>query len=156
MPCRGSAVMTSISTPPHLRLVGVSETGPEQQVRQAVTAENRVAADNPDLDPTDPRWVLAVRAYTQLQGSALTFDRRERLMRTARTMGVRPFDAGMIIAIVQDRARRGGSLSDAAGTVAMLEPPARRRDTEVVVLSWIAAVASALVATTLAIWWLIG
>ena len=146
--------MTSITSQPYLRLVGVNEAGPEQRVRQVVTAENRAAAANPDLDPTDPRWVLAMRAYTQLQGSALTFDRRERLMRNAKCMGVRPFDASMILAIVQDRARRGGSLSDVAGTVAMLEPPVRRRDRGV--LRWIAAVASAVVATTLLIQWLLG
>ena len=146
--------MTSIPSPPYLRLVGVNKAGPEHQVRQAVTTENRDAAANPDLDPTDPRWALAVRAYTQLEGSTLTFDRRERIMRNAKCMGVRPFDASMILAIVQDRARRGGSLSDAASTVAMLEPPAKRRDRGVV--RWITAIASAVVATTLLIQWLLG
>lgn len=148
--------MTSIPSQPHLRLVGVKEAGPEHRGRQAVAAENRDAAAKPDLDPTDPRWVLAVRAYTQLEGSALTFDRRERLMRSARCMGVRPFDASMILAIVQDRARRGGSLSDAASTVAMLEPAVPRRDTNAVIVRWVAAVASAAIATTLLIQWVIG
>ena len=146
--------MTSIPSPPYLRLVGVNNAGPDHRVRQAVITENRAAKANLDLDPTDPRWVLAVRAYTQLEGSTLTFDRRERLMRHAKGMGVRPFDASLILAIVQDRARRGGSLSDAASTVAMLEPPVRRRDREVV--RWIAAIGSAVVATTLLIQWLIG
>ena len=151
--------MTSIGAQTQLRLVGVSDPseGRAQRARQAVAAENRAAAANPDLDPTDPRWVLAVRAYSQLQGTALTFDRRQRLMRTADGLGVRPFDANMIIAIVQDHARRGVPLSSAAGTVALLEPPARRRhDDGAVMLRWIAAIASALGANAFLIWWLLG
>ena len=151
--------MTSIEATTQLRLVGVSEAseGTAQRARQAVTAENRAAAANPDLDPTDPRWVLAVRAYSQLQGSALTFDRRQQLMRTADGMGVRQFDANMIIAIVQDHARRGAPLSSAAGTVALLEPPARRRrDNGAVMLRWIAAITSAVGANAFLIWWLLG
>ncbi len=151
--------MTSIEATTHLRLVGVNEAsqGTAQRARQAVTAENRAAAANTGLDPTDPRWVLAVRAYSQLQGTALTFDRRQRLLRSAEGLGVRPFDANMIIAIVQDHARRGAPLSSAASTVAMLEPPARRRQSDgAVLVRWIAAIASALTANAFLIWWLLG
>ncbi len=151
--------MTSIGATTHLRLVGRNEAseGTAQRARQAVASENLAAAANPALDPTDPRWVLAVRAYSQLQGTALTFDRRQRLMRTADGLGVRPFDANMIIAIVQDHARRGAPLSSAAGTVALLEPPARRRRSDgAVMLRWISAIASALVANAFLIWWLLG
>lgn len=150
--------MSSIGTHPHLRLVGVSDAhqdGPEW-ARHDVAAENKAAASNTKLDPTDPRWVLAVRAYSQLQGTALTPDRRERLVQNAKTMGVRPFDANLIIAIVQDHARRGNDLGDAAGTVALLEPPARRRSDESVTLRWAAAILSALVANLFLMWWLLG
>ena len=55
----------------------------------------------------DPRWVLAVRAAEQLQGATLTPPARDRLVRMARAFGLTAFDANLIIAIVQDQARRG-------------------------------------------------
>ena len=151
--------MSSIRAHPHLRLVGVSEAsdGVAHRARQSVTRENHAAATNPGLDPTDPRWVLAVRAYSQLQGSSLTPTRRQRLIQTAGGMGVRPFDANLIIAIVQDHARRGKGLGDAAGTVALLEPPPQHRDREEqATLRWAMAILSAVVANIFLIWWLTG
>lgn len=124
--------------------------------RAAVARENRAAACNLALDPTDPRWVLAVRAHEQLQGASLTFDRRQRLLRTARLLGVRPFDANIVLAIVQDHARRGQALDRAAGTIALLEAPAPRRSSRFTVLRWVSAAASAAAATTLLIQWLMG
>lgn len=56
---------------------------------------------------TDPRWVLAVRAAEQLQGATLTPPARDRLVRMARAFGLTAFDANLIIAVVQDQARRG-------------------------------------------------
>lgn len=158
-----------MDTYPHLRLVGTpSPHAPnprdapheewsyagERTARDAVAGENRAAAGNTGLDPTDPRWALAVRAYSQLQGTALTFESRQRVMRTARRLGVRPFDANLIIAVVQDHARRGRELSDAAGTLALLERPGRRNRHPWA--RWIAAVACALVANWFLIWWLTG
>ena len=120
--------MSTVDAQPHLRLVGAADgwTDALTRARQAVADENRAAAANRSLNPTDPRWVLAARAYSQLQGSALTYERRMRVMRTARRLGVRPFDANLIIAIVQDQARRGRGLPEAAGTIALLEPPGTR------------------------------
>ena len=57
--------------------------------------------------PTDPRWVLAVRTAEMLEGAVLPPERREGLMRLGRVLGLTPFDATLIIAIVQDQARRG-------------------------------------------------
>ncbi len=151
--------MSSIQAHPHLRLVGVSEAsdGAAHRARQSVTRENRAAAANPRLDPTDPRWVLAVRAYSQLQGSSLTPTRRQQLIKTAGGMGVRQFDANLIIAIVQDHARRGKGLGDAAGTVALLEPPTTRRGRdEHATLRWAVAILTAVVANIFLIWWLTG
>jgi hypothetical protein len=154
--------MSSAASHPRLRLVGADD-GParrdwarSRRVRQAVIRENRRAAQNPTLEPTDPRWVLAVRAHSQLQGATLTPDRRERVMRTARLLGVRPFDASLIIAIVQDQARRGEDLAGAAGTLALIHRPQRRWRRTWVWLRWIAAVAAALMANALLIWWLLG
>ena len=68
------------------------------------------APRRPPLAPTDPRWVLAVRvAYTMQGGRAAILrpaDRRH-LHRLASYMGITPFDANLVIAIVQDAARSG-------------------------------------------------
>jgi hypothetical protein len=57
--------------------------------------------------PTDPRWVLAARAAEQLEGDILRPEPRERLVRLGVTLGLSLFDANLVIAIVQDQARRG-------------------------------------------------
>ena len=153
--------MTTADSQPHLRLVGGedlagAEAPSAPEAGRQVAVENRKAAGQVGLDPTDPRWVLAVRAYTQLQGTALAFERRQRLLRTARALGVRPFDANVIIAIVQDHARRGSRLDDAAGTLALLgRPPGRRRRWELW-LRWAAAIGCAGMATAWLIWWVTG
>lgn len=70
----------------------------------------------PDLTPTegtaiagtnDPRWVLAVRVAEHLQGAVLPPDKRDRLVKIGKMFGLTAFDANLIIAIVQDQARRG-------------------------------------------------
>ena len=147
--------MTTIDTRPQLRLVG-TDAGFDPPAHRAVVRENRAAADNLALDPADPRWALAVRAYSQLDGSSLTFDRRQNLMRTARQLGVRPFDANIIVAIVQDHARRGQKLDQAAGTIALLDPPAAQRSPALNLSRWFTAVACAATATAFLIWWVQG
>jgi len=57
--------------------------------------------------PTDPRWVLAVRTAESLEGDILAPDKRESLMRVGRAVGLSPFDSCLILAIIQDQARRG-------------------------------------------------
>jgi len=84
------------SSPP-LRLVGSS----------APDAKPPIANPTPIRGATDPRWVLAVRTATLLEGAVLTPNKREALMRTGKVMGLSPFDCSLILAIVQDRARRG-------------------------------------------------
>ncbi len=97
-----------------------------------------------------------MRAASQLDGSALPPERREKLMRVARLLGIRVFDANVIIAIVQDQARQGRPLTDAAPTVAMLNRPetAGEQDRQ----PWlrvIIAVTGAVVANAFLIWWLL-
>jgi hypothetical protein len=56
---------------------------------------------------TDPRWVLALRTSERLQGTILPPEDREQLLSLGRTLGLTPFDSNLVIAIVQDQARRG-------------------------------------------------
>ena len=80
---------------------------------------------------SDPRWVLAAAALTALEGgraAILAPARRRRLMTIAASMGLREFDASLIIAIVQDAARRGEPLNaGAARSLAMVPAPAARK-----------------------------
>ena len=138
---------------PHLRLAA----GDDVTWRRAreVTSENRAAAAHVELDPTDPRWVLAVRTHAQLQGAMLTPERRRRVMRTAEVLGVRPFEANVIIAVVQHTARMGRPLGDAVPTLAVV-PGVERRGPGPMLLYAFAALATALAVAAVVIRWLIG
>ena len=67
------------------------------------------AADRSDLDPIDPRVILAQRTRAALEGYTLSPPKRDRLVKLATRLGMRPFDAHLVIAMVQDDARRGGN-----------------------------------------------
>lgn len=62
----------------------------------------------------DPRWALAAATWRALQGSLLTSEDRDRIMRWGRAMGMTNFQSSLIIAVVQDQARRGGTLGNTA------------------------------------------
>jgi hypothetical protein len=93
---------------------------------RSIARENREASINRDLDPRDPRWQVALETASRLEGSLLTFERRRAILAFAAKVGVRPFDANLIIAAVQDRARRGEPLEDARSTVLIAAPVVRR------------------------------
>lgn len=82
---------------PRLRLVGTP----------ADPAPAPAPTPRPIDSASDPRWVLAVRTSEQLQGTILTPEARHRLMRLGKVLGLNPFDTSLVIAIVQDQARRG-------------------------------------------------
>ena len=114
---------------PRLRLVGAEPTvgSPSRKAGKPVTRrettvtaavkQKRAASPatqrklgsigKPITGPSDPRWVLAVRTAEDMEGSVLSPERRDRLVRIGRMMGLTAFDANIIIAIVQDQARRG-------------------------------------------------
>lgn len=95
----------------------------------AVIAENRRAArQQPSLEPADPCWVLAARTYAEMHGSTLTPEKRQRVLRTADRLGVRPFDANLIITVVQDRVRRGEPLDAALPTLNLIGSGRENRD----------------------------
>jgi len=75
--------------------------------RMEVARENHAASS---LDADDARWVFAVLVSKVLDGgraAILAPDRRRLLMVNAREMGLREFDANLVIAIVQDCVRTG-------------------------------------------------
>ncbi len=105
---------------PVLRLVNADPIGADavmpfrdtartaRSARAEVTRENRLASLDRSLDAADPRWVLAVRTAAAIEGGRAAFlppDRRRNLNRLATRLGLRPFDASLVIAIVQDAAR---------------------------------------------------
>ncbi|MBX3363230.1 MAG: hypothetical protein KF866_00570 [Phycisphaeraceae bacterium] len=93
----------------------------------SVAAENRLAAA---LPPADARWALAVHTSRALEGghaAVLTPDARRRIVRLAVGMGLREFDANLVIAIVQDGVRSGsGPLSPEVESRLTLVRPAQR------------------------------
>jgi len=100
-----------------------------------------VGAAAPDVKPpsqnptpitsaTDPRWVLAVATAQLMEGDVLTPTKRESLMSQGKSMGLSPFDCSLILAIIQDRARRGVPLDECASVsesqLALIPPPGMR------------------------------
>lgn len=101
----------------------------DERRARAIEAENRFAAS---LPAEDARVIFATEVAGQLQGglvALLTPERRRRLMNRADGLGLRAFDANLIIAIVQDRARCGEFDPDAAADLrlALLRPPGEPR-----------------------------
>lgn len=114
-----------------------------------------------DLQATDARWVFAVRVSKALEPGpepALPPDRRRRLMSIAKALGLRPFDANLIIAIVQDAARSGeplsGSVEERLGLVRAVQRSGVSRSSLLLV-----ALASAVASAALVAWsatWVMG
>lgn len=108
-------------------------TGQASVQRRPSVAEQALAPiGQPITSPTDPRWVLAIRTAAELNGEVLPAERRQRLLRLGRLLGLTPFDTNLIIAIVQDQARRGFApeYCPLAGErqLAMVARPADRSD----------------------------
>ena len=77
------------------------------------------------------------------------------MLDTARRLGVRPCDANVIIAMVQDRARRGEPIASAAPTLDLLADP-RKRPGRMIWSRWMLAIAVAASITFLIIRWIAG
>lgn len=97
--------------------------------RQRIEEENRKSAR---LSPDDARQIVAMRIARALEGgraAILTPDIRRDIVTQARRMGLRPFDANLIIAIVQDRARTGEPLDqlDTDGRIRLVRGAGARR-----------------------------
>ncbi|MFT3685962.1 MAG: hypothetical protein QM783_13750 [Phycisphaerales bacterium] len=86
--------------------------GPAPSPRRLAAAAREVASENHSaaLSALDPRWALAVRTNSLLQGgraAILPPESRKFLVSLAKDINLRPFDANLVIAIVQDAARAG-------------------------------------------------
>ncbi len=78
-----------------------------ESLARRVERENRIAGR---IAPDDARWILARRAAESIEGGRAAILRpeiRRRLLSTGERLGLRPFDANLILAIVQDDARSG-------------------------------------------------
>jgi len=102
--------------PPKLRLVASDDDpgAPEiqQRLRRAeIVRENRSASQIP---PLDAQSIFGRRVVEQLDSGAsalLTPERRERIIALGRRLGMSTFNSNLVIAQVQDAARRGEDLS---------------------------------------------
>lgn len=55
----------------------------------------------------DPRWVLALRTAEVMEGAIVRPEKRRRLLQLGKMLGLSPFDSNLVVAIMQDQARRG-------------------------------------------------
>jgi hypothetical protein len=126
---------TTLNHPVGLRLTGgddaalLGTNAPRADPRIQVALENFAAAQ---LSIDDARWALAARTAESLEGgraAVLPPQKRERLTRLATSLGMRPFDANLVIAIVQDGARSGeGPLGHGVTErLQLVQPPQPRR-----------------------------
>lgn len=142
-----------------LRLVGAdvpaSPPATARVLRQDVARENRSAAMAAD----DVRLVFASLAAGALEGdraAILRPHKRRELLAQAARMGLRPFDANLIIAVVQDQARRGEApAADGATAMLGLFRTERREGFERPWL-WIASVVGGLLAFAALASWVAG
>ena len=123
----------------------VSRRGKARPITQAdharATKLRLVGTAAPDVKPpvsnptpisgaTDPRWVLAVATAQLMEGDVLPPTKRESLMHKGKSMGLSPFDCSLILAIIQDRARRGIALdqcpSESEAQLALIPLPPMR------------------------------
>ena len=131
------------SSVPHLRLHRAPVDWSATQAIQSTPPPALLAADQFLLRADDPRWMLAVQTRAKLQGALLSPADRQRLLEQGLTLGLTVFDANLIIAIVQDQARRGFTLERAASLLALIQKPARwtsRQKQILRVVGWTTAV----------------
>ena len=107
-----------------------SKADAELRTAEAVRAVHLENLSASGLAAEDARVVFAIDVERSLEGgraAALRPERRERLVAGAVKRGMRPFDANLVIAIVQDAARRGETLNATQhGTVLrMVKQPER-------------------------------
>jgi hypothetical protein len=117
-----TAEMTSV---PYLRL---HRPEPRESTTHAPVVPTQATLPTATrLAVDDPRWILARETRHRLQGAVLTPIDRHWLLERGVGMGLTGFDANLIVAIVQDQARRGHGLERAEALLTMIAAPRRRR-----------------------------
>ncbi|MFG0313404.1 MAG: hypothetical protein ACF8LL_04370 [Phycisphaerales bacterium] len=116
---------------PALRLVNVPVDEGERTSRVSNVSRENIAAAA--LTTSDARWAIAAAAANAVEGGTAAIirpERRQHLIKLATSLGLRPFDANLIIAIVQDAARSGqGPLgAHVIDRLAMIREPRHERD----------------------------
>lgn len=108
-----------------------------QAVRE-VESENKAAS----MSALDPRWALAVRTNTLLQGgkaAILPPESRRFLVSLGKDINLRPFDSNLVIAIVQDAARAGADPLGAEARMRLKMVPEPRKEQDQPMLRWVIA-----------------
>lgn len=128
-----------------LRLV-FPDRGPsidEARARRAIAEENaRAAAMAHEASDADVRHIMALRVHESLEGgraALLTAPRRRELVKAGERMGLRPFESNLIIAIVQDGARRGKDLTsrETRSALGVIPAPESREDRRSEAWMWV-------------------
>jgi hypothetical protein len=126
-------VSTRVAPTPHVSPDGIAPSDAQHRLNSEIhniTAANaqllrarRVARENAaasDLSVDDARWIFSQETARRLEGdrqAILRPQRRRDLHALATQAGLRPFDANLVIAIVQDAARNEtGPLSPAVSS----------------------------------------
>jgi hypothetical protein len=101
----------------------VSGIDPVREASRQIARENHASRV---MGPNDARWELARQVQQSVEGGRAAIIRpevRRRLVAAGTGRGLRPFDANLVIAVVQDGARRGEKLDDGVvGRLAFVGP----------------------------------
>lgn len=106
------------------------DNSPKRPGRLERRAVERTNVEDRVLHHSDMRWVFATRVASSLEGGRAGILRpeiRERLLGQGQRLGLRPFDANLVIAIVQDAARTGSHPLDPeiSGRLKLIRDPRR-------------------------------
>lgn len=148
----GNIRSTSRTDQPPLRLVcGEREPTWRTSVAFSSNEAREVAKENllsSDLTADDAHLLFAARVGDALEGgraAILSPIRRRELVAAAVASGLRPFDANLVIAIVQEAAREGSNQSTLDRRLAILQKsPRSSRETHVALLLAITLAAMAI------------
>jgi len=99
-----------------------------------------------------------MQTQSRLQGTTLTPERRELLLKAGQKLGLRLFEANLVIAIVQDRARAGAPLEASKPVLRLVrgpdESPMNSKCRSTSWPKWFAAAAGGAMLAALMIRWL--
>ena len=146
-----------------LRLVGGDDPIAARSLRSRraerdVERSNRESAETASsLSEGDVRVLLAMRVSESLEGgraAILRPDKRARLRKLATSLGLGDFDTSLVIAIVQDAARRGETIRSerAQGALRLVRPPAKQRSGELLLRIAVALLLATAVVLVLMRW----